>query len=91
MEASVSYHGYFRRLVGPLHLARTVVQSRRPVLWRVIPPHDESVYPGADTARTFERVLLGAGYGFVDGAIVGYLFAVLCGLFTREHRSAQEH
>jgi hypothetical protein len=41
MEASVSYHGYFRRLVGRLHLARTVVQSRRPVLWRVIPPHDE--------------------------------------------------
>jgi len=49
-----------------------------------------SVYPGADTAGTIERVLLGAGYGFVDGAMVGYLFDVLCRLFAREHRSVWE-
>jgi hypothetical protein len=33
-----------------------------------------SVYPGADTARTLGRVVLGAIYGFVDGAIAGCLF-----------------
>jgi hypothetical protein len=47
-----------------------------------------SVYPGADTARTIGRVLVGASYGIIDGAVAGYLFAVLYRLFTREHRSA---
>lgn len=47
-----------------------------------------SVYPGADTARTIGRVLLGTLYGLIDGAIAGYLFAVLYRLFAREHRSA---
>jgi hypothetical protein len=46
-----------------------------------------SVYPGADTARTIGRVLLGAGYGFIDGAIAGCLFAALYRMFAREHRS----
>jgi len=36
-----------------------------------------SVYPGADTSRTIGRVLLGTLYGFVDGAVCGFLFAVL--------------
>jgi hypothetical protein len=45
-----------------------------------------SVYPGADTSRTLSRVLLGTVYGFVDGAIVGYVFGALYSLFGREHR-----
>ena len=36
-----------------------------------------SVYPGADTARTLWRVILGTIYGFVDGVVAGYLFAAL--------------
>ena len=36
-----------------------------------------SVYPGADTAPTLGRVLLGTVYGFVDGAIGGCLFGLL--------------
>jgi hypothetical protein len=47
-----------------------------------------SVYPGADTARTIGRVLLGTVYGFVDGAIAGWLFAWLYRLFANPHRAA---
>lgn len=36
-----------------------------------------SVYPGADTTRTLGRVVLGGVYGFVDGAVAGWLFAML--------------
>ena len=36
-----------------------------------------SVYPGFHTTRTVGEVLLGTVYGFVDGAIGGYLFALL--------------
>ena len=42
-----------------------------------------SVYPGADTTRSIGRVLLGAVYGFVDGAIAGWLFAALYRLFGK--------
>lgn len=42
-----------------------------------------SVYPGADTTRTFGRVLLGAIYGFIDGGVVGSLFAWLYKTFAR--------
>lgn len=36
-----------------------------------------SVYPGFHTTRTVGEVILGTVYGFVDGAIGGYLFAML--------------
>jgi len=36
-----------------------------------------SVYPGFHTTRTVTEVILGTVYGFVDGAIGGYLFALL--------------
>jgi len=36
-----------------------------------------SVYPGADTAPTFARVILGTVYGFVDGGAAGCIFALL--------------
>ncbi|HTB12258.1 MAG TPA: hypothetical protein VK752_11830 [Bryobacteraceae bacterium] len=42
-----------------------------------------SVYPGADATRTLGRVLLGGLYGFVDGAIGGWLFAMLFRMFAR--------
>ena len=41
-----------------------------------------SVYPGADTAPTLGRVLLGTGYGLVDGAIAGCLFGWLYRVFA---------
>jgi hypothetical protein len=41
-----------------------------------------SVYPGADTAPTLGRVLLGALYGLVDGAIAGCLFGLLYNAFA---------
>jgi hypothetical protein len=46
-----------------------------------------SVYPGADTARTLGRVLLGTIYGFVDGAIAGWLFAILFSAFGQDRTS----
>jgi hypothetical protein len=42
-----------------------------------------SVYPGADTAPTLARVLLGTVYGFVDGAVAGCLFGLLYDVFAR--------
>ena len=41
-----------------------------------------SVYPGADTAPMLGRVLVGTVYGFADGAIGGFLFALLYDAFT---------
>jgi len=42
-----------------------------------------SVYPGADTAPTLGRVLLGALYGFIDGAVAGCIFGLLYDAFSR--------
>jgi hypothetical protein len=36
-----------------------------------------SVYPGADTAPSLSRVVLGTAYGFADGAIAGFLLGWL--------------
>ncbi len=44
-----------------------------------------SIYPGADTTRTLGSVLLGTVYGFVDGAIVGWLFGLLAWAFGQDH------
>ena len=41
-----------------------------------------SVYPGADTAPSLGRVLLGAVYGCVDGGIAGLLFGWLYRVFA---------
>jgi hypothetical protein len=41
-----------------------------------------SVYPGADTAPTLGRVLLGAVYGLVDGAVAGFVFGFLYRAFA---------
>jgi len=41
-----------------------------------------SVYPGADTAPTLWRVLIGTLYGLVDGAVAGCLFGWLYGTFA---------
>jgi len=47
-----------------------------------------SVYPGADTAPTLARVLLGTIYGFVDGAIGGCLFGLLYQALSRSGHAA---
>jgi hypothetical protein len=36
-----------------------------------------SVYPGFHFSRTFGDVLVGTGYGLVDGAIAGFIFSWL--------------
>jgi ABC-type nitrate/sulfonate/bicarbonate transport system permease component len=45
-----------------------------------------SLYPGADTARTISRVLLGTLYGFVDGVVCGCLIAWLYDALARPRR-----
>jgi hypothetical protein len=42
-----------------------------------------SIYPGFKASRTFVDVLVGTGYGIVDGAIGGFLLAWLYNLFTK--------
>lgn len=46
-----------------------------------------SVYPGFHNSRTLADVLVGAGYGFVDGAAAGAVFA---GLYNRAIQSKPE-
>ncbi len=41
-----------------------------------------SVYPGFHDSRTVLDVLVGTGYGIVDGAVGGYLFALLYNCFV---------
>jgi hypothetical protein len=41
-----------------------------------------SVYPGADTAPTLGRVLIGTVYGFADGAVGGFIFGLLYDVFA---------
>ena len=41
-----------------------------------------SLYPGFHASRTVFDVLVGTGYGIVDGAVGGYLFAVLYNFFV---------
>jgi len=43
-----------------------------------------SIYPGADSARTIGKVLLGTVYGLVDGAMVGYLFGGLYSTLVKQ-------
>ena len=42
-----------------------------------------SIYPGFHASRTFSDVLVGTGYGIVDGAIGGFLIAWLYNLFAK--------
>jgi hypothetical protein len=41
-----------------------------------------SVYPGFHNSRTFGDVLVGTGYGIVDGGICGFVFAWLYNLLV---------
>ena len=41
-----------------------------------------SVYPGFHASRTVLDVFVGTGYGVVDGAVGGYVFALLYNLFV---------
>ncbi len=43
-----------------------------------------SVYPGFHNSRTLGDVLVGAGYGFVDGAVGGAVVAALYNQFAHE-------
>jgi hypothetical protein len=63
-------------MVGLIHMA---VPSYGAEFLRMM----SSVYPGADTAPTLGRVLLGTLYGLVDGAVAGCLFGLLYGAFAR--------
>jgi hypothetical protein len=46
-----------------------------------------SVYPGFDHTRTIGDTLVGAGYGLVDGAVAGALFAWLYNAFAGRARA----
>lgn len=37
----------------------------------------QSLYPGFHSARTMTSTLVGTGYGIVDGAVGGFIFAVI--------------
>jgi uncharacterized membrane protein YedE/YeeE len=50
-----------------------------------------SVYPGADAARTLGSVVLGAIYGFVDGALFGCVFGWLYRALAGHHQAAHSH
>ena len=41
-----------------------------------------SVYPGYHATRTLRDVLVGTGYGIVDGGIAGFVFAWIYNLFV---------
>jgi len=66
-------------LVGLIHMA---THSYGGEFLRIM----SSVYPGADTAPTLGRVLLGTVYGFADGAVAGFLFGLLYDSFTGGRR-----
>jgi hypothetical protein len=46
-----------------------------------------SIYPGFHNSRTFVDVLVGTGYGLVDGAVGGLLFGWLYNFFTGGRRA----
>jgi hypothetical protein len=62
-------------LVGLTHMG---VPSYGGEFLRII----SSVYPGADTAPTLGRVLLGTVYGLADGVVAGLLFGWLYRAFA---------
>lgn len=43
-----------------------------------------SVYPGYHATRTVVDVLVGTGYGIVDGAVAGFLIAWIYNLFAQD-------
>jgi hypothetical protein len=49
-----------------------------------------SVYPGYRNARTVPDVLVGAGYGLVDGAVGGAVFAALYNRFACEPAASRQ-
>ena len=62
-------------LVGLIHMATHTYGGE---FLRIM----SSVYPGADTAPTMGRVLLGTVYGFFDGAVGGFFFSWLYDSFA---------
>jgi hypothetical protein len=62
-------------LVGLVHLAAPAYGAD---FLRIM----SSLYPGADTAPNFGRVLLGTLYGFVDGAVCGWVLGLLYHAFS---------
>ena len=70
MLSSAILWGFAMLFVGLVHMA---APSYGGEFLRLM----SSVYPGADTAPTLGRVLLGTVYGFIDGAVAGVLFGLL--------------
>lgn len=68
--SSATLWGCAMLLVGLIHMATHTYGGE---FLRIM----SSVYPGADTAPTIGRVLLGTVYGFVDGGVAGFLFGLL--------------
>lgn len=47
-----------------------------------------SIYPGYHATRSFGEVLVGTGYGLVDGGFGGFFLAWLYNLMVEEHAPA---
>ena len=72
-------------LWGALMLIVGLIHMARPEYGADFLQMMSSVYPGADTAPHLGRVLLGTIYGFVDGAVGGYLFGLLYRAISSGH------
>jgi hypothetical protein len=68
--------GALMLLVGLIHLADPAYGGE---FLRAM----SSVYPGADTAPTLGRVLLGTIYGFIDGGVAGFILSALYDAFNQ--------
>ena len=61
------------------------------------PPYGEhflitmsSIYPGYHATRSIGEVMVGAGYGVVDGGVGGLLFAWIYNFFTADNASQKK-
>ncbi len=69
-------------LWGGCMLACGLVNLASPAYGRRFLKLMSSIYPGFHDSRTVPDVLVGAGYGLVDGAIAGAMVAVLYNQFN---------
>jgi hypothetical protein len=74
-------------LWGGAILMIAVVEFFSPSYGRAFLELAASIYPGYDAGRSVGQVLLGAGYGFVDGAVGGWLLAWVYNLVARGSRT----
>jgi hypothetical protein len=70
-------------LWGGMILAMGVAEFFWPAYGRPFLELAASIYPGYDAGHSVGQVLLGTGYGFIDGAIGGFLLAWIHNLVVK--------